>query len=69
MITDANRPGQKGYLFNAQRIAASILVQMGDIPQAEAYMRQKPRLAPGGAHQRHAWLAYELQYEGTELGR
>src|SRR6202158_2030998 len=40
MITDANRPGQKGYLFNAQRIAASLLVQMGDIPQAEGYMRR-----------------------------
>ena len=40
MITDANRPGQKGYLFNAQRIAASILAQMGDIPQAEGYMRR-----------------------------
>jgi CHAT domain-containing protein len=40
MIKDANRPGQKGYLFNAQRIAANILVQMGDIPQAEGYMRQ-----------------------------
>ncbi len=39
MIKDANRPGQKGYLFNAQRIAAGILVQMGDIPQAEGYMR------------------------------
>ncbi len=40
MITDANRPGQKGYLFNAQRIAATVLVQMGDIPQAEGYMRR-----------------------------
>jgi CHAT domain-containing protein len=40
MITDANRPGQKGYLFNAQRIAAGILVQMGDIPQAEGNMRK-----------------------------
>jgi tetratricopeptide (TPR) repeat protein len=40
MITDANKPGQKGYLFNAQRIAANILVQMGDIPQAEGYMRK-----------------------------
>jgi CHAT domain-containing protein len=40
MITDANRPGQKGYLFNAQRMAATILVQMGDVPQAEAYMRR-----------------------------
>jgi CHAT domain-containing protein len=40
MITDANRPGQRGYLFNAQRMAAHILVQMGDIPQAEGYMRR-----------------------------
>src|SRR5579863_2003491 len=39
MIADANRPGQKGYLFNARRIAAQVLVQMGDIPQAEGYMR------------------------------
>jgi CHAT domain-containing protein len=39
-VTDANRPGQKGYLFNAQRMAAYILVQMGDIPQAEGYMRR-----------------------------
>ena len=40
MVTDANRPGQKGYMFNAQRIAAMVLVQMGDIPQAESYMRR-----------------------------
>ena len=40
MVTDANRPGQKGYMFNAQRIAAQVLVQMGDIPQAESYMRR-----------------------------
>jgi CHAT domain-containing protein len=44
MITDANRPGQRGYLFNAQRTAASILVQMGDIPQAEGYLRQNAAL-------------------------
>ena len=40
MVTDANRPGQKGYMFNAQRIAAQVLVQTGDIPQAESYMRR-----------------------------
>jgi tetratricopeptide (TPR) repeat protein len=40
MITDANRPGQKGWLFNAQRMAARILVQMGDIPQAEVNLRR-----------------------------
>jgi CHAT domain-containing protein len=40
MISDANRPGQKGYLFNAQRAVVNILVQMGDIPQAEGYLRK-----------------------------
>jgi CHAT domain-containing protein len=44
MITDANRPGQKGYLFNAQRMAVYILVQMGDIPQAEGYLRRSTAL-------------------------
>ena len=44
MISDANRPGQKGYLFNAQRIAAAILALMGDIPQAEGYMRRSVAL-------------------------
>jgi tetratricopeptide (TPR) repeat protein len=44
MITDANRPGQKGYLFNAQRMAANILVQMGDIPRAEGYLRRSTAL-------------------------
>jgi CHAT domain-containing protein len=40
LIKDANKPGQQGFLFNARRIVAGILVQMGDIPQAEGYMRQ-----------------------------
>jgi len=33
-------PGAKGYLFNANRSVAGILIQMGDIPQAEAYLRR-----------------------------
>ena len=40
MIKDANRSGQKGWLFSTQRIAAAILVQMGDISQAESHMRR-----------------------------
>jgi CHAT domain-containing protein len=40
MVTDANRPGQKGYIFNALRLAAMVLVQTGDIPQAEGYVRR-----------------------------
>ncbi|SFH74020.1 CHAT domain-containing protein [Bradyrhizobium sp. Gha] len=36
----ATMPGAKGYLFNANRSIAGILIQMGDIPQAEAYLRR-----------------------------
>ena len=36
----ANTPGAKGYVFNANRAIASILLQMGDVPQAEAYLRR-----------------------------
>jgi CHAT domain-containing protein len=39
MIGEAATQG-KGFLFNANRLAANILVQMGDIPQAEGYMRR-----------------------------
>ncbi len=36
----AGLPGSKGYQFNANRSIAAILVQMGDIAQAEAYLRR-----------------------------
>ncbi|MGV7218937.1 CHAT domain-containing protein [Bradyrhizobium sp. UFLA05-112] len=36
----ANVPGAKGYQFNANRSVASILLQMGDVAQAEAYLRR-----------------------------
>ncbi|MGY4607721.1 CHAT domain-containing protein [Bradyrhizobium sp. USDA 4474] len=36
----ATMPGAKGYLFNANRSIAGILIQMGDIPQAEGYLRR-----------------------------
>jgi CHAT domain-containing protein len=36
----ATMPGAKGYLFNANRTIAGILIQMGDIPQAEGYLRR-----------------------------
>jgi tetratricopeptide (TPR) repeat protein len=40
MITDSNRAARMGYIFNADRVVATILVQMGDISQAEGYMRR-----------------------------
>jgi CHAT domain-containing protein len=33
-------PGAKGYLFNANRQSATILLQMGDIVRAEGYLRR-----------------------------
>ncbi len=36
----ANAPGAKGYQFNANRSIAGILIQMGDVAQAEAYLRR-----------------------------
>lgn len=36
----ASTPGSKGYVFNANRTIASILLQMGDVAQAEAYLRR-----------------------------
>ncbi|MET3907610.1 CHAT domain-containing protein [Bradyrhizobium sp. S3.3.6] len=36
----ANMPGAKGYQFGANRAIASILIQMGDVAQAEAYLRR-----------------------------
>ncbi|MDA9453625.1 hypothetical protein XI00_04865 [Bradyrhizobium sp. CCBAU 21359] len=36
----ANAAGGKGYQFNANRQVAGILIQMGDIAQAEAYLRR-----------------------------
>lgn len=39
MIKDADRPGQKGYRFGALRSSGQVLIQLGDIPQAEGYMR------------------------------
>ncbi|MGY8664562.1 CHAT domain-containing tetratricopeptide repeat protein [Bradyrhizobium sp. UFLA05-109] len=35
-----NVPGAKGYQFNANRSVVSILLQMGDVAQAEAYLRR-----------------------------
>jgi hypothetical protein len=33
-------PGAKGYLFNGYRHISATLIQMGDIPQAEAFLRR-----------------------------
>jgi hypothetical protein len=40
-VRDTNTPGAKGFLFNGSRNAAGILIQMGDIEQADAYLPKK----------------------------
>ena len=64
MVTDANRPGQRGYIFGAASTAASVLVQMGDIPQAEGYMRRSVALITEARTQRPARLAHQIQFSG-----
>ena len=43
-IRDTNVPGAKGYLFGGHRHISSILIQMGDIAQAETYLRRSLNL-------------------------
>ncbi len=39
-MRDMNAPGSKGYLFGAYRQVSMILLQMGDIAQADTYLRR-----------------------------
>jgi CHAT domain-containing protein len=39
-IREANVPGAKGILFGGYRQISAILIKMGDIPQAESYLRR-----------------------------
>lgn len=64
-----NVAGAKGYQFNANRSVASILLQMGDVVQAEAYLRrslaaiQEPRTSglPGW---RSSYAKFGQTWEG-----
>jgi CHAT domain-containing protein len=44
MVSEADRPGTRGYLFGALQSAAKIMIDMGDIPQAEGYLRRNVAL-------------------------
>jgi CHAT domain-containing protein len=43
-LRDTNAPGAKGFAFNGGRQVASIYLQMGDLGQAEAYLRRSEGL-------------------------
>jgi CHAT domain-containing protein len=43
-IGEVNVPGTRGLLFNSNRLMSQILISMGDIPQAEAFLRRNEAL-------------------------
>ena len=71
----ASQQGAKGYLFGANRAIAGILIQMGDIAQAEAYLRRsEPQIqearTSGLPGKRAAYNVYGQSWEAEiELGR
>ncbi len=71
----ASVPGAKGYVFNSNRAVSAILIQMGDITQAEAYLRrslaaiQEARTS-GHPNWRNSYARFGQSWEGEiELSR
>ncbi|QOZ76075.1 hypothetical protein XH83_11835 [Bradyrhizobium sp. CCBAU 53351] len=71
----ASMPGAKGLQFNTNRAVASVLIQMGDVAQAEAYVRrsqiaiQEARTS-GHPNWRSAYAKFGQSWEGElELSR
>lgn len=71
----ASMPGAKGMQFNTNRAIASVLIQMGDVAQAEAYLRrtqtaiQEARTS-GHPNWRSAYARFGQSWEGElELAR
>ena len=71
----ASQQGAKGFQFGANRAIAGILIQMGDIAQAEAYLRRsEPQIqearTSGLPGKRAAYNVYGQSWEAEiELGR
>ena len=62
------RPAAKGYQFNANRSIAAILIQMGDIAQAEAYLRRSLTAIQEARTSGLAGMARILRQVRPELG-
>ena len=67
-VREGNQPGQRGSLINAQRSIAQALVAMGDLSQAEAYVRRNATLvheARGSPHPgwRQSYAVYGRGWE------
>lgn len=71
----ASQKGAKGYQFGANRQIAGILIQMGDVGQAEGYLRRSQPLlqearTSGHPNMRASYNTYGQNWEGeVELGR
>ncbi|UPJ48823.1 CHAT domain-containing protein [Bradyrhizobium sp. 200] len=71
----SNQKGARGYLVGANRAIASILIQMGDIAQAEAYLRRSQPLlqearTSGHPIMRSTYNTYGQNWEAeVEIGR
>lgn len=71
----STQKGARGYLFSANRGIAAILIQMGDIGQAEAYLRRSQPLlqearTSGNPLMRAAYNTYGQNWEAdVETGR
>ncbi len=61
--------GQEGFCFDGlQADCQHLLIQMGDIEQADAYLRRSQALASGSPDQRYTRLARRLCHPGPGLG-
>lgn len=71
----SNQRGARGFLFGANRAMAGNLIQLGDIGQAEAYLRRSQPLlhegrTSGNPIMRAAYNTYGQNWEGeAEIGR
>lgn len=71
----ASMPGAKGWQFNTNRGVAAILIQMGDVAQAEAYLRRSQTViqearTSGHPNWRSAYSRFGQSWEGElELAR
>ena len=66
-LRETNVPGAKGYQFAANRLVCNILLQMGDLAQAEGYLRRSLALIQEARNQRASRMAGVLRQNRAEL--
>jgi CHAT domain-containing protein len=72
LAKDSERTGKRGYLFSAYRWISFLLIQLGDLDQAQAYLEkneglfEKARIWPQFSDQRSSYLA-QIEYSRGRL--